>query len=44
MSGYPDGSLARHGALDPGTLLIEKPFTSGALARKLREALDGVAS
>jgi PAS domain S-box-containing protein len=41
MSGYPDGFLARHGALDPGTLLIEKPFTSDALARALRDVLDG---
>jgi CheY-like chemotaxis protein len=40
MSGYPAAAVAPHGALDPGTQLLEKPFTPGSLARKVREVLD----
>ncbi len=40
MSGYTDDAILHHGALDPGTVLLEKPFTSSALARKVREVLD----
>ncbi len=40
MTGYSDEAIARHGVLDPGTALIQKPFTPAALARKVREALD----
>jgi signal transduction histidine kinase len=38
MSGYTD---LRHGLLAAGTALVQKPFTPDALARKVREALDG---
>jgi signal transduction histidine kinase/CheY-like chemotaxis protein len=41
MSGYTDNIMAQHGVLEPGTLLIEKPFTLGALGDKVRTVLDG---
>jgi nitrogen-specific signal transduction histidine kinase/FixJ family two-component response regulator len=40
MSGYADNAVVHHGLLDPGTALLQKPFTADALARKLREVLD----
>ena len=40
MTGYSDEAVARQGVLDPGTALIQKPFTPAALARKVREVLD----
>jgi CheY-like chemotaxis protein len=42
MSGYTDDALGHHGALTPGTLLIQKPFTEERLTRQLREALASV--
>ncbi|MEW6366618.1 MAG: response regulator [Acidobacteriota bacterium] len=41
VSGYMDDALARHGVLGPGNELLEKPFSARALARKVREVLDG---
>jgi two-component system, cell cycle sensor histidine kinase and response regulator CckA len=41
MSGYSDEAVARHGVLDDGTAFIQKPFTPGELARKVREVLEG---
>jgi two-component system cell cycle sensor histidine kinase/response regulator CckA len=41
MSGYADEAIAQHGVLDPGTAFMQKPFTPGALARRVREVLDG---
>ncbi len=41
MSGYTDDAISHSGVLDPGTHYIQKPFTPGALARKVREVLDG---
>jgi FixJ family two-component response regulator len=40
MSGYTDEAIAQHGVLQPGTALLEKPFTPEALGRKVRELLD----
>jgi len=39
MSGYPDEAVAPRG-LDPGTPLVQKPFTERGLARKVREVLQ----
>ena len=41
MSGYTSDVIGRHGVLEPGTLLIEKPFYTQDLANKVREALRG---
>ena len=41
MSGYADEAIARHGVLDPGTAFMQKPFTPGVLARRVRDVLDG---
>jgi two-component system cell cycle sensor histidine kinase/response regulator CckA len=39
MSGHTEDSIAQSGLVEPGALLISKPFTQESLARKLREAL-----
>ncbi len=40
ISGYTDDQIAQHGILQPGLDLLEKPFTSDKLARRVREILD----
>jgi two-component system, cell cycle sensor histidine kinase and response regulator CckA len=40
MSGYAHDLVARYGALDPETLLLEKPFTLRALLTKVQQALQ----
>jgi two-component system, cell cycle sensor histidine kinase and response regulator CckA len=40
MSGYTDEAIVQHGVLLPGIAFLHKPFTSGALGRKIREVLD----
>jgi PAS domain S-box-containing protein len=42
MSGYTGQTFGGHAILDPGTFFLMKPFTRDSLARKIREALDGV--
>ena len=39
MSGYTDDVIAHSGVLEPGTLLLEKPFTALALLGRVRAAL-----
>ena len=41
MSGYSDEAVYRHGEISPDAAFIEKPFSDRALARKVREVLDG---
>jgi two-component system cell cycle sensor histidine kinase/response regulator CckA len=41
MSGYTDNVIAHHGMLEQGIHFIQKPFTVGSLARKVREVIDG---
>jgi PAS domain S-box-containing protein len=40
MSGYAQPVLASHGTLDPGVILVEKPFSEADLLQRVREALD----
>jgi two-component system, cell cycle sensor histidine kinase and response regulator CckA len=40
MSGFADSSLAPGGILEPGTVLVQKPFTIRILSTRLREVLD----
>ena len=40
MSGYTQDLISHHGVLDPGTVLLEKPFGVESLLRKIREVLD----
>ncbi|HET9517540.1 MAG TPA: ATP-binding protein [Actinoplanes sp.] len=41
MSGYAQPVLASEGTLDPGVMLLEKPFTADDLLRAVRDRLDG---
>jgi two-component system cell cycle sensor histidine kinase/response regulator CckA len=40
ISGYTDDAIVHHGILDRGTNLLQKPFVSNTLVRKVREVLD----
>jgi two-component system cell cycle sensor histidine kinase/response regulator CckA len=40
-SGYTDDAIARQGILDPTVAFIQKPYRPKALARRIREVLDG---
>jgi len=44
MSGYTNDLIAQYGALDPETLLIEKPFTLTTLLHKVDSAIHAKAS
>ena len=39
MSGYSDDALSKHGVLDPGIALIEKPFRGAALLARIEAML-----
>ncbi len=41
MSGYTDNVMVHHGIFEAGAPFIQKPFTPGLLARKVRQVLDG---
>jgi two-component system, cell cycle sensor histidine kinase and response regulator CckA len=41
MSGHTDDTVIAHGVLEGGLPFLQKPFTPDALARKVREVLDG---
>jgi CheY-like chemotaxis protein len=41
MSGYAMPTLAPSGTLDPGVVVLEKPFTEPQLLAKIRDVLDG---
>jgi CheY-like chemotaxis protein len=40
-SGYTENAIIHHGRLDPGVLLLAKPYRKAELARMLRVALNG---
>lgn len=40
MSGYTDDAIVRYGVLAGKTAFLQKPFTTMALARKVRDVLD----
>jgi two-component system NtrC family sensor kinase len=40
-TGYTRNAIIHHGRLDPDVELLTKPFTTDALARKVRQILDG---
>jgi CheY-like chemotaxis protein len=40
-SGYTENAIIHHGRLDPGVLLLAKPYRKSELARMLRVALGG---
>jgi CheY-like chemotaxis protein len=42
MSGYPDDEIVRHGIVEARVPFLPKPFGAAGLAKKVREALDGV--
>ena len=41
MSGYTENAIVHYGRLDPGVLLLSKPFRKSDLAQIVRRALDG---
>jgi nitrogen-specific signal transduction histidine kinase len=40
MSGHTNSAIFQQGVLEPGVILLQKPFTLEGLARKVREVLD----
>ena len=40
-SGYTENAIIHHGRLDPGVLLLAKPYRKPELARMIRVALTG---
>lgn len=42
MSGYTDEEANRHGVLESGHALLQKPFMPNALVLRVRQILDGI--
>lgn len=42
-SGYTDDAIVHHGVLEPGIAFLQKPYTTAALAGKIRSILDAAA-
>jgi two-component system, cell cycle sensor histidine kinase and response regulator CckA len=40
VSGYTDDAIVQHGVLSAGTAFLQKPFTTDALTRKVRQVLN----
>ena len=40
ISGYSDDAIGHHGVLTAGTAFLQKPFSTEALVRKVRQVLD----
>jgi signal transduction histidine kinase/CheY-like chemotaxis protein len=40
VSGYSDNDISAQGVVDPGLVVLQKPFTQQSLSRKVRELLD----
>jgi CheY-like chemotaxis protein len=40
MSGYTDDAIVHHGILDPGIVLLQKPFAPDTLVKQIRSVLD----
>jgi PAS domain S-box-containing protein len=40
ISGYPDDAVVRHGVLERGAPLLQKPFSLAEFVRRVREVLD----
>ena len=40
ISGYPDDAIVRHGVLEKGSILLQKPFAIAEFVAKVREVLD----
>jgi hypothetical protein len=40
-TGYTRNAIVHHGRLDPGVEMVDKPFSSDELIRKVRAILDG---
>jgi two-component system cell cycle sensor histidine kinase/response regulator CckA len=40
MSGYTDAGISSQGLMEPGVEYLQKPFTAGALQRRVRDVLD----
>jgi CheY-like chemotaxis protein len=40
-SGYTDNAIVHHGRLDPGVMLLSKPYRKSQLAKSIRDALTG---